>query len=98
MVRRWKPLMIYAMRRAHVVAVRKMPPLTRTAAGIPFIVGGFFGFLPILGFWMVPVGLLLIATDIPPLRRPIRRWLSRQTNTLSHYERRRPIEATKAPK
>jgi hypothetical protein len=95
MARQWKPLLIYAMRRANVVAVRKMPPLTRTIAGIPFIIGGFFGFLPILGFWMVPVGMILIATDIPPLRRPMQRWLSRQTNKLSDFERHNPMEAYK---
>jgi hypothetical protein len=98
MIKRWKPVMIYAMRRANVVAVRKMPPLTRTAAGIPFIVGGVFGFLPILGFWMVPVGMILIATDIPPLRRPMQRWLARETNKLSDFERHCPMEAYKAAK
>jgi len=34
------------------------------------IVGGFLGFLPILGFWMVPLGILLVAEDVPFLRRP----------------------------
>jgi hypothetical protein len=93
--RRWKPLVIYAMRRANVYAVRRMPPVVRSGAGALFIVGGVFGFLPILGFWMIPVGLILIATDIPPARRPIQRWLSRQTNTLSTVERRYPKEAGK---
>jgi hypothetical protein len=37
------------------------------------IVGGFVGFLPILGFWMVPLGLVLIAEDIPFLQRPLAR-------------------------
>ena len=35
------------------------------------IVGGLFGFLPVLGFWMVPLGLLLLAVDLPFLRRPM---------------------------
>jgi hypothetical protein len=92
---RWKPLMIYALRRANVVAIRKMPPLVRSIAGIIFMAGGVLGFLPILGFWMFPVGLLLIATDIPPLRRPMQRWLARQTNTLSDFERHNPMDAYK---
>jgi hypothetical protein len=92
-LRRYKPIFIYAMRRANIVAVRKMPPLTRSAAGAAFMVGGVFGFLPIFGFWMIPVGLLLVATDIPPLRRPMRRWLVRQRNTLTAYERRHPKKA-----
>ena len=95
MIRRWKPLMIYAMRRANIVAVRKMPPVTRAGAGALFVVGGVFGFLPILGFWMIPVGLMLIATDIPPLRRPMQRWLIREKNGLTPFERRHPKAASK---
>ncbi|MDQ2805153.1 MAG: hypothetical protein M3Y41_21680 [Pseudomonadota bacterium] len=37
--------------------------------------GGVLGFLPILGFWMVPLGLLLLAKDLPVLRRPTMRAL-----------------------
>jgi hypothetical protein len=40
------------------------------------IVGGIFGFLPVLGFWMVPLGLILIAQDVPFLRGPVARFLS----------------------
>lgn len=39
------------------------------------IIFGVFGFLPMLGFWMVPLGALLLAQDIPFLRRPILRAL-----------------------
>ena len=35
------------------------------------IVGGVFSFLPILGIWMLPLGLLLLAVDLPILRGPI---------------------------
>ena len=45
------------------------------------IVGGVLGFLPVLGFWMVPLGLLLIAVDWPFLRRPLARllhWIERK--------------------
>lgn len=34
-------------------------------------VGGLFWFLPVLGLWMLPVGLLLLAVDLPKLRGPI---------------------------
>ncbi len=37
----------------------------RWIAGILLVVGGLFGFLPILGFWMIPCGLLLLAPDFP---------------------------------
>lgn len=42
----------------------------RVPAGVVLMCGGFLGFLPILGFWMLPLGLLLLAIDIPLLRRP----------------------------
>lgn len=45
--------------------------LLRIFAGILLVLCGFVGFLPILGFWMVPLGLLLLAQDIPFLRRPV---------------------------
>jgi hypothetical protein len=35
------------------------------------ILGGFLSFLPILGIWMLPLGLLLLAVDLPVLRGPI---------------------------
>lgn len=35
------------------------------------IVGGVFSFLPVLGVWMLPLGLLLLAVDLPVLRGPI---------------------------
>ena len=35
------------------------------------IAGGLFSFLPVLGIWMLPLGLLLLAVDLPILRGPI---------------------------
>ena len=43
--------------------------LARIAAGVLLILGGLLFFLPILGLWMLPLGLLLLAEDIKPLRR-----------------------------
>jgi hypothetical protein len=45
----------------------------RIGIGILLILGGFIGFLPILGFWMVPLGLLVLSMDIPAVRRFRRR-------------------------
>lgn len=44
--------------------------IVRVPLALLLIGGGFLGFLPILGFWMVPLGLLLLAEDIPVLRAP----------------------------
>ncbi len=41
----------------------------RRAAGVALIVGGILGFLPILGVWMLPLGVVLISDNIPWLRR-----------------------------
>ena len=43
----------------------------RVSVGLLLIIFGIFGFLPVLGFWMLPLGALLLAQDIPLLRRPI---------------------------
>lgn len=48
----------------------------RIPAGLLLIAGGIVGFLPILGFWMVPLGLALIALDVPFLREPIARLIA----------------------
>ena len=45
----------------------------RVSVGLLLIIFGIFGFLPVLGFWMLPLGALLLAQDIPLLGRPILR-------------------------
>ena len=52
-----------------------VPPGIRSLIGILFMIGGVLGFLPILGFWMFPLGLAFIALDIPPFRKRIDDWL-----------------------
>lgn len=58
--------------------------LLRFPLGLVFIFGGVFSFLPILGFWMLPLGLMLMAVDVPFMRGPVarliikvRRWSGR---------------------
>lgn len=41
----------------------------RVAIGGSFVLGGALGFLPILGFWMVPIGLVVLSHDFPRVRR-----------------------------
>jgi len=43
--------------------------LIRIVVGVLFVIGGIFGFLPILGFWMIPLGLVILSIDLPPVRR-----------------------------
>ncbi len=49
--------------------------LIRIPVGVLFVVGGIFSFLPLLGLWMLPLGVLLLAIDIPSLKRPTGRAL-----------------------
>ena len=58
-------------------AKTKLPLGVRSVVVLLFMVGGVFGFLPILGFWMLPLGLALIALDLPPTRKSIERWIER---------------------
>ena len=45
--------------------------LIRVPVGVLLILGGVFSILPGLGIWMLPLGLLLIASDVPVLRKPV---------------------------
>jgi hypothetical protein len=47
----------------------------RMPLGFLFILGGLFSFLPVLGLWMLPLGLVLLALDFAFLRRPTARSL-----------------------
>lgn len=43
----------------------------RLPLGILCILASFFWFLPVIGLEYLPIGLLLIAIDVPFLRRPV---------------------------
>ena len=43
--------------------------LLRLPLAMLFIIGGIFSFLPVLGVWMLPLGILLIAVDVALVRR-----------------------------
>ena len=47
----------------------------RIPMGVLLVFGGIFSILPVLGLWMLPLGLLLLSQDMPFLHRPIRRML-----------------------
>ena len=60
--------------------------LVRIPMAILLILGGIFSILPVLGLWMLPLGLVLFAQDVPVLQKPIakalgwieRKWIARQ--------------------
>ena len=43
----------------------------RMPLGVLLILGGIFSFLPVLGIWMLPLGLLLLALDLVFLQGPV---------------------------
>ena len=57
--------------------------LLRVLIGVALIFGGILGFLPILGFWMIPLGLLVLSYEFAVVRRYRRRlvvWWERRRN------------------
>jgi hypothetical protein len=48
----------------------------RVPLALGLMAGGFVGFLPVLGFWMLPLGLALLALDLPFMRSPMARLLA----------------------
>ena len=42
--------------------------LIRVPLGILLVLGSFLAVLPVFGLWMMPLGLLLLAVDLPVLR------------------------------
>ena len=59
----------------------------RVPAGLLLIAGGVLSFLPVLGIWMLPLGLALVAVDVPFLRGPVARaiaWGERKWRAWRH--------------
>jgi hypothetical protein len=56
--------------------VRAAPRVVRILVGAALVIGGIFGFLPVLGFWMIPLGLVVMFFDVPWVRA---RWLAFRT-------------------
>jgi hypothetical protein len=55
----------------------------RIPSGALLVVGGVLSFLPVLGIWMLPLGLALLAEDVPALR-------ASRSKVFDWIERRKP--------
>jgi putative transmembrane protein PGPGW len=62
--------------------------LVRIPIGVLLILGGLVGFLPLVGFWMVPLGLAVLAIDFPIADRILRRLRNLSCKLRSFYFRR----------
>jgi hypothetical protein len=60
----------------------------RIPVGLLLVAAGLLGFLPVLGFWMLIPGLLLLSLDIPFLRLPMRVVIVRARDWLRRIRRR----------
>lgn len=47
--------------------------LGRRSLGVSLCLGGVLGFLPVVGFWMLPLGMVVLSHDSARLRRARRR-------------------------
>ncbi|WP_307706461.1 hypothetical protein [Rhodopseudomonas sp. B29] len=75
-------------RPAHFVSWLRRPSskYVRLPLGVALVGGGVLSFLPVLGLWMLPLGMILIAQDVPALEKPTartlgwleRKWIARQ--------------------
>jgi hypothetical protein len=61
----------------------------RIAIGVALCIFGVLGFLPILGFWMIPLGILVLSYEFAAVRRFRRR-------IVVWWERRRQERASKS--
>ena len=62
----------------------------RIPAGVILICGSFLAILPVFGVWMAPVGVILLALDVPALQRPTGRALVRARLLWNRWRKRRP--------
>jgi len=63
--------------------------LVRIPLGIILVLGGIFSILPLLGIWMLPLGLLLLAIDIPFLQAPVGQWIIRGRRWWENWRRKK---------
>lgn len=57
--------------KARFKQLKSHPRWVRIPLGILLVLGGVFGALPVLGFWMLPLGLILLSADFPWAKRAL---------------------------
>lgn len=61
----------------------------RVPLGIFLVAGGFLAILPFFGLWMIPLGLLVLAIDLPPLRPFVSAFIIRLRRKWMLWQRKR---------
>jgi len=85
-------------RKAIVILGRRIPMpqsvMMRRMLGGSLVVGGSLGFLPILGFWMLPLGFIVLSHD----SHRVRRWRRRsEIHIWRKWLKRKPADASATP-
>lgn len=70
----------------------------RIMIGGGLVAGGVLGFLPVLGFWMIPLGLLVLSQDLPAVRRWRRSLVVRMERRKAERAARRAQSRNETPK
>jgi hypothetical protein len=55
--------------KTRVRRIKRSNRWVRMTLGFLLVIGGFLGALPVLGFWMLPLGLILLSVDFPWAKR-----------------------------
>lgn len=66
----------------------------RIVVGSGLVASGVVGFLPVVGFWMLPLGLAVLSIDSAPIRRGRRRLQVRWGRWRSAHKRSQDGEKT----
>ena len=68
----------------------------RVPTGIALTGGGLLSFLPVLGIWMLPVGLALLAHDVRVMRKPVAHVLHFTNGKIEKSRGKKRVESTPA--
>ena len=76
---------------------KKIPKtrLGRIIVGVLLCIGGILGFLPVVGFWMFPLGLFVLSVDFPTVRRFRRRMGIKIGRKWSEYKHKHAVDYKK---
>lgn len=80
----WWMLKSYMVR--GVKAADRLSTAMKLLLGVALCLFGLLGFLPILGFWMLPLGLVIIGLCAPFARKRITHWVEKTELHLRHRD------------
>lgn len=63
--------------------------IVRLPVALLLVLGGFVSFLPVFGIWMLPLGLMLLAVDVPLIRPAVSASFIRARRRFSVFWRQR---------